>query len=102
MISKFDFPDTEYRAFLAVQEEWRSGSWNRTLYDLLYTFRRCEATKPRDRIYAFLGLASDVEPLGIVPDYTSPTSKIYTDVARTMIIAHKSLLLLNLRREPVV
>ncbi|KAH7403556.1 heterokaryon incompatibility protein-domain-containing protein [Cadophora sp. MPI-SDFR-AT-0126] len=66
-------------AFLAVQEEWRSGSWNRTLYDLLYTFRRCEATKPRDRIYAFLGLASDVEPLGIVPDYTSPTSKIYTD-----------------------
>jgi hypothetical protein len=102
VIAKYAFPDAEYITLMALQEKWRSKTWDRTLYNLLYTFRRFEATVPRDRIYAFLGLASDIKTLSIIPDYSSPTSKIFTDVARAMIIAHKHLLLFNLKREPVM
>ncbi|KAH8672579.1 hypothetical protein BGZ60DRAFT_514225 [Tricladium varicosporioides] len=102
VVKKYAFPDTEYTTLMELQEKWRSNTWDRTLYNLLYTFRRFEATVPRDRIYAFLGLAGDIKSLNIIPDYSSPTSKIFIDVARTLIIAHKHLLLFNLKREPVM
>lgn len=54
-----------------------------------------------DRIYAFLGLANDSQDLAIIPDYSAPTSKVFSDIARALIIAHKHLLLFNLKREPV-
>ncbi|CAO2649060.1 Nn.00g100090.m01.CDS01 [Neocucurbitaria sp. VM-36] len=100
VIAQHAFPDAEYTTLLDLQGKWRSGSWDRTLYDLLYTFRRFEATVARDRIYAFLGLASDIKSLDLVPDYSSPTSKIFTDTARALIVVHKHLLLFNLKREP--
>jgi len=101
VIAKYDFPDTEYRSPTALREEWRSKDWDRTLYNLLYKSRRYEATIPKDRIYAFPGLASDIQFLSIVPDYSTLTSKVFIDVTRTMIAAHRHLLVLNMKREPV-
>jgi hypothetical protein len=103
VVDRYAFPNKEYQLLDQLQTMWRtrsnSSQWNETLYSLLYQFRRFECTKPRDRIYAFLGLAKDIKDLEIVPDYASPTSKIFIDVARTLIVAHKHLLLFNLKRE---
>ena len=101
VIAKYAFPDAEYTTLLDLQDRWRSGTWDRTLYNLLYTFRRFEATVARHHIYAFLGLASDIKSLDLVPDYSSPTSKIFTDVPRELIVVHKHLLLFNLKRRRV-
>ncbi|KAK4205885.1 hypothetical protein QBC37DRAFT_301906, partial [Rhypophila decipiens] len=38
----------------------------------------------RDRIYALLGLASDINELGISPDYDLPVDVVYTQAARAM------------------
>ncbi|MCJ1258316.1 hypothetical protein MMC24_006148 [Lignoscripta atroalba] len=46
-----------------------------------------EATLGRDRIFALLGMASDAEALGIVPDYdmSQPDSVIFAQATRAMI-----------------
>ncbi|KAL5118209.1 hypothetical protein ACEQ8H_003881 [Pleosporales sp. CAS-2024a] len=101
VIAKYTFPDAEYRTLLALQEKWRSKSWDETWYSLLFTFRRYEATNAKDRIYAFLGLMSGVqEEPKIVPDYSASTTDVFTDVARSLLFAQENLLLFNLKREP--
>ena len=104
VVDKYAFPNKEYLLLDQLKQKWRTKSdstpWNETLCSFLYRFRRFECTNPRDRIYAFLGLAKDMKDLDLVPDYTSPTSKIFIDVARALIVAHKHLLVFNLKREP--
>ena len=39
VVAKFAFPDAEYFTLMSLQEQWRSKTWDRTLYNLLYTFR---------------------------------------------------------------
>lgn len=102
VVAKITLPNTDYLYLTALQEKWRFKIWDQSLYNLLYTFRRFESSVPSDRIYAFLGLATDIKDLSLIPDYSSPTSRIFTDVAKALIVAHKYLLLFNLKREPVV
>ncbi|KAH7182052.1 heterokaryon incompatibility protein-domain-containing protein [Fusarium sp. MPI-SDFR-AT-0072] len=47
-----------------------SRKQNRNLCNLLWKFRGCKATDPRDRIYALIGIASDRETVGIQADYS--------------------------------
>jgi hypothetical protein len=44
-----------------------------------------KATDPRDNIYGLLGLTRDAEALGVRPDYSASTSKVYIDTARALI-----------------
>jgi hypothetical protein len=44
-----------------------------------------DATSPRDRIYAFLGIASDATELNFPIDYKKTTTALYRDVARKLI-----------------
>jgi hypothetical protein len=98
VVAKYTFPDAEYCTLIALQNQWRSQTWNQSIYSLLYAFRSYEATNPKDRIYAFLGLLGDK---GIIkPDYSTTTSAVYTNVAKALIVAHKHLLIFNLKREP--
>ncbi|OAL45417.1 hypothetical protein IQ07DRAFT_604396 [Pyrenochaeta sp. DS3sAY3a] len=53
------------------------------LADTLIQFRCTEATDPRDKIYALLGLIS--EPHGIDVDYKKSTQEIFTKVALVLI-----------------
>lgn len=46
---------------------------------------RLVATDPRDMIFGLLGLANDVEQLGIATDYNKTCVEVYTDVARRLI-----------------
>jgi hypothetical protein len=41
-----------------------------------------KASLPRDKIYPLLGMAADVDSLGIVPDYSRPGVESFTDLAR--------------------
>lgn len=54
------------------------------LVDLVSTFRSLDATDPRDKIYAFRGLASD-EAISPIPDYTRSIEDVYMAYARFFI-----------------
>ncbi|TXC03678.1 hypothetical protein FocTR4_00002111 [Fusarium oxysporum f. sp. cubense] len=49
----------------------RSSWWNksRNLCHLLWKFRGCQASDPRDRVYALLGMATDIKESRIRADY---------------------------------
>lgn len=52
-----------------------------TLLQLVSTFRNLEATDPRDKIYAFVGLASDWDKVPR-PDYSQTVEEVYLTFAR--------------------
>ncbi|KAF5667679.1 heterokaryon incompatibility protein [Fusarium circinatum] len=57
------------QAVLDIMPHRLRRSQNQNLCNLLWEFRGCKATDPRDRIYALLGMASDVENIEIRADY---------------------------------
>ncbi|PKS05903.1 hypothetical protein jhhlp_007734 [Lomentospora prolificans] len=69
------------------------------------TFRSTVASDPRDKIYAFLGiaerfLASQNRPPHVrlpVPDYTNSTSQVYTEAMQYMLRSSDNLLYLGLK-----
>ena len=51
-----------------------------TLLDLVSAFRNMESTDPRDKLYAFRGLASD-KLLAPLPDYSKSVEQVYSEFA---------------------
>lgn len=45
-----------------------------------------QATDLRDKLYALLGMASDLSPDDIIPDYTKPVQEVFLDLVRFMAI----------------
>lgn len=74
--------DTHVQAVLDIMPgPLRQKSWwtsNRELKTLLWKFRSSQASDPRDRIYALLGISSDThsEPAVIPPDYGADVYKV--------------------------
>jgi Heterokaryon incompatibility protein (HET) len=98
--SPASIPDTQLSILDHVRANWRaSPTWNYSLYGLLFNFRHFGCADPRDRIYAFLGLATDIQEVSLIPDYLSSAANVYTNVARILIHVHKHLLILNCKRE---
>ncbi|KAH7400388.1 heterokaryon incompatibility protein-domain-containing protein [Cadophora sp. MPI-SDFR-AT-0126] len=62
-----------------------------TFLNLLDWGRTSIATDPRDKIFAFLGLASDISPGDLTPSYFFSTEKVYTDVVLWHIAKYNSL-----------
>lgn len=67
-----------------------------TLLQLLMTYRDREASDPRDKIYALLGIAGDLSIYRIVPDYSIPFEEVYKATTLQFILAYRSLEVLNL------
>ncbi|KAI4187164.1 MAG: hypothetical protein L6R41_002991 [Letrouitia leprolyta] len=61
---------------------FRAYKFGSRLLDLLSIIRSTKSTDPRDKVYAFLGLASDLEPGCIVPNYSKSLLEVYSDVVR--------------------
>lgn len=61
------------------------------------TDTRLRATDPRDHIYALLGIASNTEQLGIIPDYNKSVEDIYTEVTGKILEHNFDLLLMSQR-----
>ncbi|KAF5708088.1 heterokaryon incompatibility protein [Fusarium globosum] len=62
----------------------KGSSWwnqNRNLCNLMWKFRGCQATDPRDRVYALLGMASDMKENGIRADYAKGEAAIMREFA---------------------
>ncbi|RII09756.1 hypothetical protein CUC08_Gglean005746 [Alternaria sp. MG1] len=55
---------------------------NISLLRVLRLIRAYECEDPRDKLYSALGMAMDVYGDDIVPDYTKPSSAVYSDVVR--------------------
>ncbi|KAF3005274.1 hypothetical protein E8E14_007096 [Neopestalotiopsis sp. 37M] len=74
--------------------DWLSDStrWSETadLLSLVYLFRGRRATDPRDKVFAFMGLADDNDAL-ISPDYNREPSSLSIEFAREHIRQHRSL-----------
>ncbi|KAH7411594.1 heterokaryon incompatibility protein-domain-containing protein [Phaeosphaeria sp. MPI-PUGE-AT-0046c] len=95
----FKWPDSEHDILDKMRKAWGRGSWHLSFYDLLFQFRRLQCTKPDDRVYAFLGLVTAEESAGISVDYDLSLSQLYSLTARSLMAAHKHLLVLNCKRE---
>lgn len=66
------------------------------LLQLLKNYREREASDPRDKIYALLGIAGDLSIYRIVPDYRLPFEEVYKATALQLILTYRSLEILNL------
>ncbi|KAL8660558.1 MAG: hypothetical protein Q9202_006412 [Teloschistes flavicans] len=53
-----------------------------SLLELIDFLRGTEASEPRDKVYALLGLTADSEAASIEPDYAKSLCEVYTDVVR--------------------
>ena len=65
---------------------------------LLCSGRRFQATDPRDKIIALMGLANNAGPgksNSIVPDYSKPIVNLYRDITGHLITGERSLTLLS-------
>lgn len=71
-----------------------------TILELVFRAREFQATDPRDKIFALLGLVAGVEdvstlPPGQVPDYTKTKAETYCNFAKSIILHQKSLDILS-------
>ncbi|KAK5652674.1 hypothetical protein OQA88_10268 [Cercophora sp. LCS_1] len=74
-----------------------------SLESLLAKYRPCQATDPRDKIYAALGVAKAGLPYAmikaqldkIVPDYRASVASVYTDAVRIMLASAGNLRILS-------
>ncbi|PMD67515.1 HET-domain-containing protein [Hyaloscypha bicolor E] len=61
------------------------------LLDYLSTFRYCGATDPRDKVFALLGLAIDIDGSDLDANYSLELEDLYKRVVRVMISQHRNL-----------
>lgn len=76
-----------------------------SLDTLMQVHRDKLATDPRDKVYAFLGLAntktlSCETPVTVRPDYELPTQHVYTRLMAQLLLAHEGLHLLSHVQDP--
>jgi hypothetical protein len=71
---------------LAIQQSRQAGGIHMSLMRLLPVFRSFEATDDRDRVYALLGMAEDVDHSTFPkPSYQKTVEEVYRDVAQYFI-----------------
>ena len=61
------------------------------LVSLLRCTRDYQASDPRDKLYALLGLASDIGPEDFFPDYSKPAQRVWEDLVKFMVTRRHSL-----------
>ena len=86
---------------------WRLRQEGEIIYSLsppllrvLGLFRGTDATDPRDKVIAFLNIASDTKDLGLVPDYTASAQSVYRRTTEAIMKKTKSLSVLSHVQEP--
>ena len=79
---------------LSAQREWEARHYRWTLIMLLENFRYNESTLNRDRLFAFLGFASDGNEAEFEPDYDSPLEDVVLKFARVFVRQERGMQLL--------
>ncbi|RSL72467.1 hypothetical protein CEP53_001117 [Fusarium sp. AF-6] len=71
------------------------------LSNVLGSFKTMRATDPRDKVYAFLGLAEELgQPGTLLPAYEKPVAEVFRDAIRFMLLSSNSLNALALKEDP--
>ena len=60
------------------------------LETLLYGYRRCLASDPRDKVFALVGIAGGQDAAAYTPDYSKDVLEVYRDLAIRLIIAEQN------------
>ena len=84
-VTKFGYTFEKVKAIeyqRSLVEELRKGG-RTNLMDSLIRFRMTDSTDPRDKVYALLGLASQLH--GIVPDYKKSKEQLFAEVSLALI-----------------
>jgi hypothetical protein len=82
---------TLLRPLLAYMATESANKPTEELLTLLHRFRSWEATNPRDKVYALLGLGADSNDSGeLQPDYNLPVAQLYQNVAEYMLSRYNS------------
>ena len=71
------------------KEQRRLRNQSSLLY-LLSAFRSCQASDPRDKIFALVGLADQRTIAACTPDYSKKVSEIYSSLASHLIIPERN------------
>ncbi|RYP19190.1 hypothetical protein DL765_003505 [Monosporascus sp. GIB2] len=93
--STYTFPDETYLQISAYRDRQKPAP----LFQLLYDFRDLSCADPRDKIYAFLGLAAETTDIEVQPDYTADVTAVYRAFAHQAIEKTRTLDVLNCKRE---
>ncbi|KAI1449094.1 HET-domain-containing protein [Annulohypoxylon stygium] len=72
-----------YQKFTVLDHFRRNKTMS--LVRLVHCTQDYQATDSRDKVYALLGMASDVSPDDIIPDYTKPVQEVFLELVRFMI-----------------
>lgn len=73
----------------------------RALSDVLDSFKSMRATDPRDKVYAFLGLAEESGQVGMLrPAYEKPVAEVFRDTMQFLLESSNSLDDLALKEDP--
>jgi Heterokaryon incompatibility protein (HET) len=75
----------------AVKQQQKSNS----LQEALIQLHHFNATDPRDKIFALLGLATDAEDAVLNPDYNASVEEVYTNTALYLLQRDASILILH-------
>lgn len=88
------------------QEHLEGKNQKPPLRQLLDTHRFSKSTDPRDKVYAFLGLACrDMAPFrsnpkALTPNYNLSVQEVYTEAARVLMSSYRNLSLLSHVQDP--
>jgi hypothetical protein len=88
---------TRWRLSEAEAARLAGGTTPMSLEALVQLHRGTEATDPRDKVYAFLGLADKIVEARapIEPNYRLPVHQVYTDVTERVMLSNGNLHLLS-------
>ncbi|KAM0424974.1 hypothetical protein ACHAPT_009775 [Fusarium lateritium] len=78
-----------YQKFTALDTFRQTGTM--PLVYLLRCTRGYQATDPRDKLFALLGLASDIGSEDFFPDYSKPVQRVWEDLVKFMVTRRRSL-----------
>ncbi|RYP88467.1 hypothetical protein DL770_004631 [Monosporascus sp. CRB-9-2] len=87
-----------------MRSKYQSRTSGHTLLDLVLLTRGFECSDPRDKIFALVGIAKDVEPTDweVAPDYSRSVEDVYKQFALWSITKRRDLQVLSLTPDPLV
>ena len=77
-------------ALIYLGRQMRKRREKSHLEELLYGYRHCLASDPRDKIFALVGIAHRQTAAACSPDYSKDVLEVYRDLAIQLIIAERN------------
>ncbi|KAH8602186.1 heterokaryon incompatibility protein-domain-containing protein [Bisporella sp. PMI_857] len=78
-------PFTLPNSLLIESRETRSYSAAKDFFKLLRSMRTCDATDPRDKVFALLPLLEDSAQTGLAADYSKGKEEVFIETARWLV-----------------